>query len=309
MKNIKINQAEGISERDKERTSVTVLGLGPMGQSIARTFLKNGHPTTVWNRTAEKAKNLVKQGAVLAGSITDAVQASPLIVICVLDYDAVHAILKPVEDDLNGRTLVNLTADSPKRARETAIWASEHGIDYLDGAIMIPSLGNPSALILYSGTEEAFKTYHTTLASLGGTADYLGSDPGRAAAYDVSLLDLFWTSMIGYIHALAVAKTENIAAKDIVGYAQRMVNIFPGVPEIMSLIADEVDTGHYPGDESNIISAKVGIDHIIHTAQSNGIDVSVLSSTRAIAQKAIDDGQGTDGFTRLVEVLLHSKNH
>ncbi|MGG1612408.1 NAD(P)-binding domain-containing protein [Paenibacillus phoenicis] len=30
---------------------VSVIGLGMMGSALAQTFLKEGHPTTIWNRT------------------------------------------------------------------------------------------------------------------------------------------------------------------------------------------------------------------------------------------------------------------
>lgn len=37
-------------------TPVSVLGLGLMGQALARAFPRAGHPTTVWNRTPAKAE-------------------------------------------------------------------------------------------------------------------------------------------------------------------------------------------------------------------------------------------------------------
>ncbi|CUB58024.1 2-hydroxy-3-oxopropionate reductase [Bacillus subtilis] len=284
------------------RSPVTVIGLGPMGQALAGAFLMNGHPTTLWNRTAEKADYLISQGATLSNSVTGAVSASPLVIICVLDYNVVHEVLGPVGDALKGRTLVNLTADSPKRAREMATWAAQHGVDYLDGAIMTPTptIGTPAASVLYSGPESIFKIHQPTLASIGGTTSYLGADPGRAAAYDVALLDLFWTSMSGYAHALALATAENIPAKEFAVYAQGIIDI---LPDIMAYLASEVDSGHYPGDKSNIISASAGMEHIIHAAQHHGLDVSVLSAAMAVTQQAINEGYGTDGFSRLTELL------
>ncbi|USL16484.1 NAD(P)-binding domain-containing protein (plasmid) [Bacillus thuringiensis] len=297
-----------VSDRDVSveagpyHSPVTVIGLGPMGQALVGALLKNGHSTTVWNRTAEKANPLVSQGAILANSVADAVAASPLVIICVLDYNIVHSVLGPVGDALKGRTLVNLTADSPKHAREMATWAAQYGIDYLDGAIMTPTptIGTPAASVLYSGPESVFKTHQATLASLGGTASYLGEDPGRAAAYDVALLDLFWTSMSGYAHALALATAENIPAKEFAVYAQGIIAI---MPDIMTYLANEVDAGYYPGDKSNIISASAGMEHIIHASQHHGLDVSVLSAAMAVTQQAINEGYATDGFSRLTELL------
>jgi 3-hydroxyisobutyrate dehydrogenase-like beta-hydroxyacid dehydrogenase len=273
-----------------------------MGQALAGAFVTNGHPTTVWNRTAAKADALVGTGAIRADTIADAVAASRLVIVCVLDYDAAHAILDAAGDVLTGRTVVNLTADSPERAREMAGWAAERDVDYLDGSIMTPTttIGGPAAVVLYSGPEEVYQAHQATLASLGGTAAHLGTDPGRAAAYDVALLDLFWTTMSGYAHALALAGAQNIAAKDLAPYAQGIVGL---MRDIIVAVAQQVDDGHYPGDGSNIISAAAGMDHIIHAARAQGIDVGVLSAAKAIAERAIDAGHGTDGFARLAEIL------
>jgi 3-hydroxyisobutyrate dehydrogenase-like beta-hydroxyacid dehydrogenase len=293
------------TQQPNDQVSVTVLGQGPMGQALAGAFLKNGHPTTVWNRTAAKADVLVAQGAARADTVADAVAASPLVIACVIDYDAVHAILNPAVDALKGRTLVNLTADSPERARETAAWATEHGVDYLDGAIMSPTetIGRPAAVVLYSGSEDVYQAYQPTLASLGGTLAHLGTDPGRAAAHDVALLDVFWTSMSGIVHAFALAGAENIAAKDLAPFAQGVVGL---LPDIISRFALQVDDGDFPGDKSNIHSAAAGMEHVIHAAQVRSIDTSVLSAAKAIAQRAIDAGHGTDGFSRLAAVLAKS---
>jgi 3-hydroxyisobutyrate dehydrogenase-like beta-hydroxyacid dehydrogenase len=285
-----------------QQSSVTVLGLGPMGRALADAFLTKGHPTTVWNRSAAKADDLVARGANRGSTAADAVAASPLVVVCVLDYDAVHAILDPIGDVLKGRTLVNLTADTPERARDMATWAAERGADYLDGAVLTPitTIGGPAALVLYSGIEDAYQAHQPTLASLGGTGTYLGPDPGRAAAYEIALLSLFWTTMSGYVHALALARAQQIAARDLAPYAQGIVRL---MREISVNLARQVDEGRYPGDASSITSAAAGMEHVIHAASQQGIDVGVLRAAAAVAQRAIDAGHGDDGFARLVEIL------
>ncbi|MFB9640637.1 NAD(P)-binding domain-containing protein, partial [Streptomyces spiralis] len=90
---------------DGDRSPVTVLGLGPMGRALATAFLESGHPTTVWNRTASKADALAARGASRADSVADAVAASPLTIVCVIDYDAVRAVTEPAAGALRGRTL------------------------------------------------------------------------------------------------------------------------------------------------------------------------------------------------------------
>jgi 3-hydroxyisobutyrate dehydrogenase-like beta-hydroxyacid dehydrogenase len=70
-------------------TPVTVLGLGSMGQALARAFSAAGHPVTVWNRTPGKAEPLMAEGATLAPDAAGAVAASPLTIVCLLDASTV----------------------------------------------------------------------------------------------------------------------------------------------------------------------------------------------------------------------------
>ncbi len=93
-------------------TSVTVLGLGLMGFALARTLLQRGHRVTVWNRTLEKGRALVSDGAVLAESVLDAVTANHVIIICVHDSTVTRNILESsvqVSAALKGRVLVELS--------------------------------------------------------------------------------------------------------------------------------------------------------------------------------------------------------
>lgn len=165
---------------DLEKTPVTILGMGAMGQALATAFLKAGHPTTIWNRSPGKGDDLVARGAARATSAREAVRAADLVVICVVDHNAVGAVLDSVADELPGRVLVNLTSDTPERARTTGAWAQERGIDYLDGSIMVPVdlIGQPPALIFYSGPRAAYDKHETALKALGGKPAHLGEDQG-----------------------------------------------------------------------------------------------------------------------------------
>jgi len=69
--------------------AVAVLGVGALGGALARAFLKVGHATTVWNRTAARADALVDLGATRASTPADAVDAASLVVLSVsTDEDA-----------------------------------------------------------------------------------------------------------------------------------------------------------------------------------------------------------------------------
>ncbi|MCT7355631.1 NAD(P)-binding domain-containing protein [Streptomyces sp. 15-116A] len=286
------------------QSAVTVLGLGPMGRSLAGAFLDAGLRTTVWNRTPGRDRELVARGAVSAGSAEEAVAASSVTVVCVVNYDAVDAVLRreAVADALKGRTVINLTADTPDRARDAGAWAAEHGIRYLDGAIMTPTttIGTPAAVFLHSGPEDLYRAHLPVLEALGGSHTHLGEEIGRAAAYDIALLDIFWTAMAGYAHALAVARAEGITARELAPFAKGIGEI---LPPIFEETAEEADSGTYSGDGNPITSAVSSMAHIVHTSEAHGIDAGVMRAAEGLARRAIGLGHGSDGFTRIAELL------
>uniref|UniRef100_UPI003F49A633 NAD(P)-dependent oxidoreductase n=1 Tax=Nonomuraea bangladeshensis TaxID=404385 RepID=UPI003F49A633 len=283
---------------------VTVIGLGPMGRALAGAFLDAGHRTIVWNRTPGKDHGLVERGAISAASPEAAVAESPLTVVCVVNYDAADAIVRraPVIDALKGRTMVNLTADTPDRARATAIWAAEHGIDYLDGAIMTPTptIGTPDSVLLHSGPEELYQAHKPTLDALGGTQTYLGEDVGRAAAFDIALLDIFWTAMAGFAHALALAQAEGITARELAPFAVGIAEI---LPPLFQQHAADVDAENYFDETNPITSAASSMAHIVHVSEAHGIDASVMRAAEGLARRVIGLGHGTDGFLRITQLL------
>ncbi|MFE6410043.1 NAD(P)-dependent oxidoreductase [Streptomyces sp. NPDC057837] len=287
-----------------EQSSVTVLGLGPMGRSLAGAFLDAGVRTTVWNRTPGRDGELVARGAVGARSAEEAVAASALTVVCVVNYDAVDSIVRrgAVTDALKGRTVVNLTADTPERARDAAAWAAEHGIGYLDGAIMTPTttIGTPAAVFLHSGPEDLYREHRPVLDTLGGTHTHLGEEIGRAAAYDIALLDIFWTAMAGYAHALAVARAEGITARQLAPFAQGIGAI---LPPIFEQTAEEMDSGRFSGEDNPLTSAASSMAHIVQASEAHGIEAGVMRAAEGLARRAIGRGHGGDGFIRIADIL------
>jgi 3-hydroxyisobutyrate dehydrogenase-like beta-hydroxyacid dehydrogenase len=227
-----------------------------------------------------------------------------LTVVCVVNYDAADAVVRrgAVTDALKGRTVVNLTADTPDRARDTAAWAAEHGIGYLDGAIMTPTttIGTPAGVFLHSGPEALYREHRPVLDALGGTHTHLGEDVGRAAAYDIALLDIFWTAMAGYAHALAVARAEGVSARELAPFAKGIGAI---LPSLFELGADDVDSGRFSGEGNPITSAVSSMAHIVHTSEAHGIDAGVMRAAEGLARRAIGRGHGTDGFLRITEIM------
>lgn len=291
-----------MQNRDATRTPVTIMGLGLMGQALAGAFLRDGYPTTVWNRTAAKAEQLVAQGARLAGSAGDAVAASPLVVVCVSDYDAVHEFLDPLGEVLDGRVLVNLTSGTSHVARETAEWAARRGITYLDGAIMAApqAIGTGDGVVLYSGPRSAFDQHESTLRNLGAGTTYLGDDHGLASLYDVAVLGLMWNILNGFLQGAALLETAGVKAATFAPVASQ------GIETVAGWVADyaqQIDDGAYPALDSTIDTHRAAMDHLIHEVELLGVNAKLPRLIKALTDRAVADGHGGNGYAAMIEVF------
>jgi 3-hydroxyisobutyrate dehydrogenase-like beta-hydroxyacid dehydrogenase len=283
---------------DSAGAEVTVIGLGLMGQALAGAFLTHGHPTTVWNRSAAKAEELVTRGATLAASVHDAVAASPLVIICVTDYDAVRELLDPVAE-LAGTVVVNLTSGTSQQARETAEWATQRGVTYLDGVILaIPAaIATPDATLLYSGPHAAFDAHEPTLQRLG-TTTYLGIDHGLSSLYDMAMLSVMWGVLNGFMHGAAILGTAKV---DVASAAPIVNRGISAMTEWISGYANQIDAGKYPADDATIDTHLAAMEHLVHESESLGVNAELPRLVKALADRAVSDGHGGDSYAAMIE--------
>jgi 3-hydroxyisobutyrate dehydrogenase-like beta-hydroxyacid dehydrogenase len=279
------------------REAVTVIGLGAMGSTMARTYGAAGHPTTVWNRTPGKADGL---GATPADSAAAAVAAGEVVVISQVDYAAMFESL--ADADLQGRLLVNLSSDSPQRLREAAEWVAERGGTLVTGGIMVPppGIGKPGAYVFYAGPAEAVAAHRTTLEVLG-RVDHVGTDPGLAMLYYQAMLNIFWSTLISYFYSASLIgsadKLQPYAATMLTDLAQ------DGPMGFLRILTAELEAGEYPGGENNLHMQAVGAEHVVQAFAETGLDVTLPAAVAALFARADAAGYGANGLSALVELI------
>ncbi|MFE7380237.1 NAD(P)-dependent oxidoreductase [Streptomyces zhihengii] len=280
---------------------VTVIGLGPMGQAMVRTLLDGGHPVTVWNRTPDRADALVARGAVLAPSAAEAILASELTVLSLTDYEAVRTVLEPAAHALRGRVLVNLSSDTPEKTRAGARWVSEQGGIHLTGGVNVPpsGIGQPGSTAFYSGPREPFEAHRPTLDVLTGT-DYRGEDPGLAALHYQLGMVMFWTSMLGYWQAIALADAHGLTAADVLPHATETLT---GMGDFLSFYAGRIDAGEHGGDVDRLAMGVASAEHVLHTNADAGVDTALPAAVADIFRRGMDAGHAADSFSSLVELM------
>ncbi|MFF5213147.1 NAD(P)-dependent oxidoreductase [Streptosporangium sp. NPDC000396] len=285
-----------------EKSRLTLLGLGAMGTAFARAWLAAGHSLTVWNRSPHRAEPLVAEGAKLAGTAAEAVAASDLVVVCLLDDASVGEAL--ADADLTGKDLVNLTTGTPAEARARAEWAQARGARFLDGGIMAvpPMIGVPGSggYVFYSGSRDLFDAHREALAVPAGTT-YVGENPGFAALHDVALLSAMTGMFAGVSHAFALIRKENVAPKNL---ASLLVGWLTAMAPYAYGIADHLESGDYTrGVTSNLAMMVEGNSTLLRTAEEQGVSPELLTPFMALMERRLADGHGDEGTTGVIDLL------
>jgi 3-hydroxyisobutyrate dehydrogenase-like beta-hydroxyacid dehydrogenase len=162
------------------------IGLGNMGEPIARNLLHAGYDLRVYNRTRSKAARLVEEGAKFAEEAADVAESGGIVFTMLADDRAVEEVSfgnpSLIERLGSGGIHVSLSTISPETSRRLAKHHQTHGVAY----IASPVFGRPDAaaaaklFVCPAGPSQARKRIEPMLKVIGqGTFDF-GEDPGAA---------------------------------------------------------------------------------------------------------------------------------
>jgi 3-hydroxyisobutyrate dehydrogenase-like beta-hydroxyacid dehydrogenase len=177
------------------------IGLGAMGSRLARRLLAAGHAVHGWNRTVDKARDLVAAGLTLAKSPRTAAEGAEATFVMVTDDAALRAVALGPDGIVaglgRGAILVEMSTVSPVVVRELATPVAARGATLIEAPV--------------SGS---------TITVEQGTASFMvGGDP--AAAERVRPLLLAMGTAVTHVGELGLAKTMKVATN--LGLAVQML--------------------------------------------------------------------------------------
>jgi 3-hydroxyisobutyrate dehydrogenase-like beta-hydroxyacid dehydrogenase len=156
------------------------VGLGAMGSRLARRLMAAGHAVTGWNRTADKARDLVGGGLALAKSPRAAAEGAEGVFIMVTDDAALRAVaLGPdgvIAGLAAGATLLEMSTVSPSVVRELESLVRARGAALLDvpvsGSTITVEQGQASFIV--GGDAAALERARPWLLAMGTAVTHVG---------------------------------------------------------------------------------------------------------------------------------------
>lgn len=280
-------------------SEVTIFGLGLMGLALAQAYQKAGVSITVWNRTIKKAEALEPENVVVAQTISDAIVASPVLIICVDDPKSVLTLFghSQVGRLLDGRTIIQLSTSLPKQVREDQKWLAERNADFLYGAIHCGPqyLGTKDGNILISGPSDSYRQVENLLGHQGGKIAHLGDDIAAVSVLDLAWLSVRFGEFLGMLHASNICQAEGIDL-------QKFISMFPDNERIQHHVGTIRD-GTYDQRTATLSVWQASLELLKRQAMDVGIDAGFPNHIGTLFDKATKAGYGEEHVMALFKVL------
>jgi 3-hydroxyisobutyrate dehydrogenase-like beta-hydroxyacid dehydrogenase len=280
-------------------SEISVIGLGSMGSTLAKTLLSAGHEVTVWNRSQEKSDLLVAEGAEIEATIADAVKKSPVILVCIANYTTTRIIFDADEvlPLLPGRIVVQMSSGTPLEAIADERWFVENGAGYLDAAILgSPKIiGTKEGQILIAGNENLWKECKSVLGCLAANFQYTGIKIDSA-----KILDLAWLSQrLGYFMGVI----QGLLLCEAGGVGLDVFSATVAVDARASMIANTIHTNTFTDPINTVKVWKEALHHIQIHAKELGTNSEVLEFIADKFERAQSAGYEEEDLAALIKIF------
>jgi len=153
---------------------VAFLGLGDIGAPMASHLARDPFDLVVWNRTASKAEDFVREHkARVARTPAEAVRDAQVVITCLPSSVEVEAVLHGengmLESLRGGAVLIDCTSGDPPTSRSIAAELGGRGVEFIDAPV---SGGTTAAkagtlTVMWGGEESVFERVRLVMEAFG----------------------------------------------------------------------------------------------------------------------------------------------
>lgn len=283
---------------------VALLGLGIMGNGIARNLLKAGFPLTVYNRTRAKAEPLAELGATVADSPRAAAVGADIVIAMVGDDHASRAVwlgeggalaVSPAR-----AVLVECSTLSLEWVRELAGRCAALGLDFLDA----PVTGSKDAAesgelkLMIGGDAAALERARPALESISTQMIHFG--PSGAGALIKLINNLMVATQVAVLaEGLNLAEQGGLDLAQVVPF---LINAGPGSPVVKGKAA-RIAAHDYADTQFALRWMHKDVTYAMRAADEFGVPMPTLAATRELYGMARNLGLDQQDFAAVAEAL------
>jgi 3-hydroxyisobutyrate dehydrogenase-like beta-hydroxyacid dehydrogenase len=207
------------------KPTVGFIGLGLMGKPMATNLLKAGFPLVLWNRTAARAQELVKEGAKLGESPRETAKLADVLITIVSDPLALEEVLwganGAMEGLRRGSVYIDSSTISPELARRVAAACAERGVDFLDAPVTGGDWGAKKGELVFmiGGQAEMLERVKPVLEVLGKKFFLLGPN-GAGQTVKLAMNLILALEVEALAEALALVTSASVEGEKLIEVLQ-----------------------------------------------------------------------------------------
>jgi len=208
---------------------IGLIGLGLMGRPMGMNVLKAGHTLTVWNRTPERAQELVAAGAKLAKTPREVAEISTVLLTMVSDPPALEAVLWGREGQNDGAlgglragsVYMDSSTVSPALVKKIAEACQERGVRFLDAPVTGGDWGarEGNLVFMVGGDAETLQDMEPILGVLGKKWFHLGPN-GAGQTIKLAMNAILALQVGAMAEALALVQRAGLSGEQLVEVMQ-----------------------------------------------------------------------------------------
>ncbi len=284
------------------------IGMGIMGQPMARNLLRAGHHVTIYNRTRSRTSELVAEGAKVASTPRECSQGNPVVITMVTDSSDVEAVVLGKDGAAEGLpeagVIIDMSTISPEVTRKIHARLKEKGIGFLDAPVSGGDIGaqKGTLTIMVGGDPEVFERVKLVFEPMGKRITLMGP-PGSGQATKACNQILCALNMLGVCEALALAERSGLNLEQM----HQVVTGGAANSWALENLGKRIIQGDFgPGFMVKLIQKDLGI--VLDAAKSLKLPLSGTSLCQQYfrANEAHDEGDlGTQAMYKVLQRLGH----
>jgi 3-hydroxyisobutyrate dehydrogenase len=281
--------------------TIAVLGTGTMGAPMARNLIAAEFPVTVWNREPEATVPLVKLGARLAPSASEAAAATEIVITMLTNGAAAEEVMNgpngPLSTMRTGSIWIQMGTIGLKWTERLAAEAAEHGIEFVDAPVSGSSgpANDGELVVLASGPQELRAILEPVFAALGRKTLWLGP-AGYGTRLKLVLNNWLATQVEALAETVALAEALDLRPSLV---AETLADSPLGSPYAVAKGHAMADRQFEPGFALN--NAFKDVDLALDAARAKGLELPLTSVLEPRWREAIANGHGDEDLSVVIE--------
>lgn len=279
------------------------IGTGVMGTAMCGHLIDAGHPAVVYNRTCDRAAELLAKGAGWRDSPAAVAAESDVVFTIVGTPEDVREVVLGTSGVLAGAApgtlLVEMTTSEPQFAHEISIAGETAGVDVLDAPVSGGDVGAREArlVIMVGGRPEAFERARPLLEELGRLVFHAG---GAGAGQHTKMVNqiAIASGLVGVCEALVYAARAGL---DIAGVIETISGGAAGSWSLTNYAPRMLLGDFAPGFRVDHLVKDLGI--ALDEARKMKISLPGLALAEQLYVSLQAEGSGKDGVQALVLAL------